>query len=49
MINVADVIIKSVIGKRIFMSKYYEARIAKLQKLLAKLNLDGMIVYQGFN
>ncbi|MGO0154161.1 aminopeptidase P family protein [Leuconostoc mesenteroides] len=31
------------------MSKYYEARIAKLQKLLAKLNLDGMIVYQGFN
>lgn len=49
MINVADVIIKLVIGKRIFMSKYYEARIAKLQKLLAKLNLDGMIVYQGFN
>lgn len=49
MIKVADVIIKSVIGKRIFMSKYYEARIAKLQKLLAKLNLDGMIVYQGFN
>lgn len=31
------------------MSKYYEARIAKLQKLLAKLNLDGMIIYQGFN
>ncbi|GMA70640.1 Xaa-Pro dipeptidase [Leuconostoc litchii] len=31
------------------MSKYYEARISKLQKLLKKLNLDGMIVYQGFN
>lgn len=31
------------------MTKYFEARIAKLQKLLKKLNLDGMLVYQGTN
>ena len=32
-----------------YMTKYFEVRIAKLQKLLKKLNLDGMIVYQGDN
>ncbi|MGX7051597.1 aminopeptidase P family protein [Leuconostoc palmae] len=31
------------------MNKYFEARISKLQKLLKKLDLDGMIVYQGAN
>lgn len=31
------------------MTKYFEARITKLQKLLKKLSLDGMIVYQGAN
>ncbi|MCP1275518.1 aminopeptidase P family protein [Leuconostoc citreum] len=31
------------------MAKYFEARIAKLQRLLEKLELDGMIVYQGAN
>ena len=31
------------------MTKYYEARLKKLQALLKKLDLDGMIVYQGFN
>ena len=31
------------------MTKYFEARIVKLQKLLKQLNLDGMIVYQGAN
>lgn len=31
------------------MTKYYEARLKKLQALLTKLDLDGMIVYQGFN
>ncbi|ADG41407.1 MULTISPECIES: Xaa-Pro peptidase family protein [Leuconostoc] len=31
------------------MTKYFEARITKLQKLLNKLSLDGMIVYQGAN
>lgn len=29
--------------------KYFLARIQKLQALLKKLNLDGMLVYQGFN
>lgn len=31
------------------MTKHLELRISKLQKLLKKLNLDGLIVYQGAN
>ena len=31
------------------MTNYFESRIAKLQKLLKKLDLDGLVVYQGAN